>query len=149
MRPQSIINFERAYLASVLVGLINLAVSWNTKIATMENDPRFSGNPQMAQIGSGMMIGMAALGVLISLLLWYFAARRGSEVAKWILVVFLAFSAVGVASSLAQFAVVGAVSTGLALLAFALNAYAVWMLFKPDAKAWMRGTPAGTTEPVE
>ncbi len=149
MRPQSIIRFEQAYLASVLVGLVNLALSWKTKLMTMERDPRFGGNPQMVEIGGWMMVGMAALGVLISLLLWYFAARRGSEIAKWCLVVLLLVSLVGVASAVTQFAAVGALGAGLTLLAFALNAYAVWMLFQPDAKAWMRGGAVAAPPPVE
>ena len=146
MRPQSIVRFEQAYLASVLIGLINLFVSWNTKFATMENDPRFGGNPQMVETGQSMMIGMAGLGVILSLLLWYFAARRGSEVAKWILVVLLIIGVIGLLSAITQIAVVGPLSAGLTVLAFALNAYAVWQLFRPDATAWMRGTP---TEPID
>jgi hypothetical protein len=139
MRPQSIVRFEQAYLASVLVWVINLAVGWKTKLATVASDPRFAGNPQMVQIGEWMMIGVSAFWLLISLLLWYFAGRRGSEVAKWILVVLLAFSAIGVASAIIQIGAVGTVGFALTLLGFALNAYAVWMLFQPDSKAWMRG----------
>lgn len=142
MRPQSIVRFEQAYLASVVVGLINLFVGWNTKVATMQRDPRFAGSAEMFETGKTMMIGVAAAGLIVSLLLWYFAARRGSEIAKWILVVFLLFSAFGMASSLVQMATVGTVSVALTVFAFILNAYAVWMLFKPDAVTWMRGESA-------
>lgn len=149
MRPQSIVRFEQAYLASVLVWLVNMFVGWDTKLATIARDPRFGGNPQMVQIGEMMMIGVSVLGLLLSLLLWYFAARRGSEVAKWILVVLLAFSAIGLLSAVVQIAAVGALSAALTALTFALNAYAVWMLFQPDAKAWMSGEPAEVIEPIE
>lgn len=148
MRPQSIVRFEQAYLASVLVGLINLVVSWDTKLSTMARDPRFA-NPQMAQTGELMMIGVAAFGLIVSLLLWYFAARRGSEVAKWILVIFLLFSAFGVLSALVQLAAVGTLSVALTVLAFALNACAVWMLFQPDAVAWMRGPSEANADPLD
>lgn len=149
MRPQSIVRFEQAYLASVLVGLINFAVTWTNKMEAVARDPRFAGNPQMAQMGGTMMIGTVVIGVLISLLLWYLVARRGSEVAKWILVVFLLLSAIGVAMAVSQFAAIGALSAALTLLAFALNAFAVWQLFQPDAKAWMGGGRKARVDPIE
>lgn len=149
MRPQSIIRFERAYLASVLVWLVNLVVGWDTKMGAIRRDPRFGGNPQMVAMGETMMIGVSVAGLLLSLLLWYLAARRGSEAAKWILVVLLAFSTIGLVSALLQVAAVGALSLALTVLAFALNAYAVWMLFTPEAKAWMSGAPEEAEQPVE
>lgn len=141
MRPQSIVRFEQAYLASIVLWFINLATNWNTRLATVERDPRFGGNPQMLQMAEWMMIGTAALGVLIWALLWYFTARRGANWARWVLVIFLAVSAIGLPFTLMNATLVGTIPTILIVTSFALNAVAVLMLFRPDAKIWFGGSP--------
>ncbi|KAK0348942.1 hypothetical protein LTR94_035132, partial [Friedmanniomyces endolithicus] len=89
MRPVSIIRFDRLYLASIVVGLIGNIIEWPVTIA------RLTENPDTAALGSGAAIaagGMIATGVLIALLLWFFAAKRASNVARWIVTVFTVFA---------------------------------------------------------
>ena len=134
MRPQSIVRFELAYLGSVVLWLVNLALGWKARLGTLESNPAFAGNPQMAELAQTMMIGTTVVMLVLWLLLWYFTARRASEVAKWVIVALF-----GLPFTLMSYPVVGALSTVLSLAAFALTAYSVWLLFRPDARAWFAG----------
>jgi hypothetical protein len=133
-RPISIVWFERCYLGSVVVGLINSMLSWDATVAKM------SESPAAAQLGpsfmANMLIGGMLFGVLISLLLWYFTARKGSVVTKWIITVFFALGLLG----LVMGAMRGSVPHGLVgvvvVVTWVLSAIAVWQLFKPDTKLW-------------
>jgi hypothetical protein len=96
-------------------------------------------------MGSGVVFASIALGIAITLLLWYLVARRASSIAKWIVVLLFLFSlltSLGVGS--------GGISASeaVSLVALLLQAAAVYFLFRPDAKAWFAGTPAapGPTE---
>ena len=139
MRPQSIVRFELAYLGSVVLWLANLALGWKARLGTLESNPAFAGNPQMAELAQTMMIGTTVVMLVLWLLLWYFTARRASEVAKWVIVALFGLSVIGLPFTLMSYPVVGALSTVLSLAAFALTAYSVWLLFRPDARAWFAG----------
>jgi hypothetical protein len=151
MRPQSIVRFEQAYLASIALWAFGLVLNWNIRLSAIERDPRFAGNPQMIQFAEWMMIGSAALGFALWILLWYLAARRGVAGVKWVLVAFLAISAISIPFTLMNAAVIGTIGTVLSVGAFLLNAFAVAMLFRPDATAWLSGKPSPetTAEPFE
>lgn len=77
------------------------------------------------------------VGILVPLLLWYFIARRASNVAKWIYVVLTALGLLGFVSSLANPLVAKGVITVLGLNTVGLQFYAAWLLFRPDASAWL------------
>jgi hypothetical protein len=136
-RPVSIVNFERCYLGAIVVGLINTAVNWQTMMETT----------QMRQanmmFGSTLLPVSIAIGLAISGLLWFFAARKGSAVAKWIIVVFFAFSVFGMLGKLFMHSSSSTLELILGLVAFVLNGVAVWMLFRPDTKAWFGETGSG------
>lgn len=74
-RPQSIIWFERCYLAGIVLGLIGVALRWNAATAAMQD------NPAVANLGPGAMGGIMTFGIVvglgINLLLWFGAARKG------------------------------------------------------------------------
>ncbi|WP_174298439.1 hypothetical protein [Sphingomonas bacterium] len=132
MRPISIVNFERCYLGAIVVGLVNSLLVVPAMLRT----------PQVAQatatLGTGFLYGSIAIGIAITLLLWYFAARRASVVAKWIIVVFFAFGVLGlVRNAMAGFP--AGLSGVLSIVALVLQAVAVYLLFRPDANAWFRG----------
>lgn len=142
MRPQSIIRFEQAYLASLVLWAVNLLVNWDKRLGTLERDPRFAGNPQMVQFAELAMIGSAVVGAVLWVALWYFVARKGQVWAKWVLVAFLVVSAIGVPFTLMNAGVIGTLGTVLGLAMFAFNAFAVAMLFRPDAVVWLGGKPS-------
>ncbi|WP_423602729.1 hypothetical protein [Sphingomonas sp. MS122] len=150
MRPVSIVRFEQAYLASVVLWLVNLALGWKARLGSLENNPAFAGNPQMGELAQTMMIGTTVFMLILWLLLWYFTARRASEVAKWVVVALFGLSVVGLPFTLMSYPVVGVLSVVLSLVAFVVTAYAVWMLFRPDARAWFAGTaPESEAAPSE
>lgn len=138
MRPTSIIRFEQAYLGSILVWGLNAALGWKKQTAAIEAG--FAAAPEMLPFGQAMLLGFTLFALLVSLLLWYFTARKASEVTKWIIVAFFALSAVGLPFTLANFEMTGIVPVALNLLTFVLNAVAVVMLFRADARAWFRGS---------
>jgi len=141
MRPVSIIRFDRLYLASIVVGLIGNIIEWPVTIA------RLTENPDTAALGSGAAIaagGMIATGVLIALLLWFFAAKRASNVARWIVTVFTVFALGSLFIGLAGSAVIVDAGGILRILAVALQTAATFFLFRPDAAAWF--APFDTVE---
>ncbi len=145
MRPQSIIRFEQAYLASIVVWGINTALGWGTQMATVEAS--FAAMPEMIPAMRALLVGMTLFVLLVSLLLWYFTARKASEVTKWIIVALFGLAAVGLPFSLAGFEKTGLVPAALNVVTFALTAVAVWMLFRPDASAWFRASDGSVPPP--
>ncbi len=132
MRPISIVKFERCYLASIAVGLLNSIVTLPVMLRT----------PQVAQaaamLGPNFFYGSVLFGIIITLLLWYFAARRASVVAKWIITVFFAFGVLSILRNLV--AGFPTASSGvLGVVGIVLQGVAVYLLFRPDAVAWFRG----------
>ena len=140
-RPASIIMFERCYLAAWLIGLIRTAVGWNAMVATA------NANPSAAALGPSfaetVMIVSVVIGAVISLLLWYFVARRGSVVAKWIVVVFFAIGLLASVRNLFVTELNMGVLVAFSIVALVLQAVAVTMLFRPDAKPWFGDAAAG------
>ena len=131
-RPASIIWFERAYLAAVFVGIGNTLLQWPMLTARVE------ATPGGAMLGPWFLPGSIVIGLAISLLLWFFAARKGAVVAKWIVTVFFAISVVSLPTLFATVrqGLISPAMTVAPIIAFALHAVAVWMLFRPDAKPW-------------
>ena len=129
-RPISIVNFERCYLGAWLLGLISTVLNWNTMeqmTATRQAE---------AQFGTWYMPAVTAIGLIISLILWYFIARRGSAIAKWILVVLFAFGVIGFVMGLAMHTMPAGLLGIVSVVSFVLQAIAVWLLFRPDTKPW-------------
>lgn len=150
MRPQSIVRFEQAYLGSVVLWLVNIGVRWKAMLASLEDQRAFAGNAQMMDLINTFLIGSVVFLLVLWLLLWYFTARRASEVAKWVVVVLFGLSAISLPFNLASYNIVGMPSTLLSVAVFALNAWAVWLLFRPDARSWFAGgTAQADTAPFE
>ena len=137
MRPQSIELFEKVYLGAIAVGLVNTLLSWS-QVNAMLADPRM----QAAGVGSGTLVFGLIVGILIPLLLWYFIARRASSVAKWIYIVLTAVGLFAFLSSLANPLVLKGLVTILGAATVALQVYGAWLLFRPDAVAWLESKGA-------
>ena len=146
-RPPSIVLFEKLYLAAIVVGIVNTFVSWS-QVNAMLDDPRV----QAAGMGNGTLVFALFVGILIPFLLWYFIARRASNVAKWVLVVLTALGLFGFLSSLANPLAPKGLAMILGAVALVLQLYAAWLLFRPDAKAWLESKgvdAAGEPTPLE
>ena len=133
-RPNSIIQFERFYLAAIGVDGVNTALSWS------EREERALLTPQM--FGNATLPLTTAIGFGIALLLWFFVARKGSRIAKWIVTIFVALALAWTLYAIPS----GRYSLGLSgllgLFSTVLQGYAIAMLFRPDARPWF-GAKAG------
>jgi hypothetical protein len=137
MRPQSIVLFEKVYLAAIVLGVINTVMSWSL-VTQAASDPAL----QKTGVASGLLVGALIIGILIPLLLWYFIARRASNVAKWIYVVLLAFGVLGFLRGLSVPNAPGGLTLVIGALSLALQVWAGVLLFKPDATAWLESKSA-------
>ena len=144
MRPQSIIRFEQIFFAAIAVSLLNTLMSFGATEAQLANDP----SSAQLGLGSGFLIATLAFSIGIMLLLWFFIARRASNVAKWILV---AITGLGLAMMLGTISALSAappltllltvVNTGLQIAGLAF-------LFKRDAVEWLTTKgQGGATDP--
>lgn len=140
MRPQSIVMFERLFLASLAISVLGFILNYREMTEVLARDPGM----QQVGLGSGFIVGTAVVGYALYLLLWYLIARRASKVAKWILVVFVAISVLSTLPSLT-----GPWNSTIvfAVVIAALEIAAVALLFQADATAWLDGkaTPDPTT----
>lgn len=132
MRPQSIIMFERLFLASLALSLVTLALGYEEMVAALAEDPGL----QRLGLGSGFLIGMVVASYALYLLLWRLIARKGSKAAKWI---FVALTALGVLSALPSLAGPWDLLALVTLAVYALEVGAAIFLFRPDAVAWFDG----------
>jgi len=130
VRPKSIRLFETFYLGSVLVEAVNTAMTWadtNTNPQTME---------VKQMLGPWFPALLTVFTFTLWLLLWYFAARARSNIARWAIVIFYGLGLIGFLFSLTVGAAPAAVPLGLAVVSLALNTVAVFLLFRRDAVAW-------------
>lgn len=137
MRPISIKRFEIFYLLSFVVGLLNMVVAWDATMQQMA-----AAGPGMEDYGPAIMVGSVAIGALITLLLWFFAARKASNIARWIIVIFFAISLLSNVMSLARGSFPDGLGAVIAIVSLLLEAAAVVMLFQPDARAWFANDEA-------
>ena len=156
MRPNSVIMFERLYLASLAVVIIQSVAAYFIMQEAFGRMPAGGAAPGMGGMFSGIMIGSMIIGLLFSvgipLLLWWLAARKRIEVAKWLLLAISVLSMMAwlgglimllvmpmqVAQDLAGFT---GLQTGLIAIdgvGEALGIAALVFLFRRDATEWFR-----------
>jgi uncharacterized membrane protein len=136
MRPKSIVQFERLFILTIVLGALSSIWSW-----LHWQDLMPAGTPaQTAAMMPTIMGATLVIGILINLLLLFFIARKGSEVAKWIFVVFFALGLLSVVRSLTGGAMqLPLLMRLLSLVQIALEAGCVWLVFRPDATRWFKG----------
>jgi hypothetical protein len=142
MRPESIILFEKVFFASLAVGIATTVIGWE-EVKAMLADPSI----QAAGIGGGAVALSLALGIVLPLVLWYFIARRASNVAKWIFVVLTALGLFGLLAALADPSAAKGLQTMASAVSTGLQVAAAWLLFRPDARKWLEG-PHGPNDPA-
>jgi hypothetical protein len=134
MRPKSIVYYEYAYLGSVLLGIVVTAMTWTTNNNTDEVEKI------RAMLGPSFLPILYVFIHTLSLALWYFTARVPNTVAKWIVLGWFALSLIGFAMALAAGNLPSDLPGLLAAAALVLNAVAIYLLFRPDARAWFGET---------
>jgi hypothetical protein len=142
MRPASIDLFDKLYLTSVAISIVQAAVSFKVSAANLQADPataRFG-------FGSGFLIVTMLISFSISFLLWFLIARRASNIAKWILIVLTAISVPMVIASFPTVAASGTMVVLLTVITTALSLASIVCLFRRDAREWFasrgRSVPA-------
>jgi hypothetical protein len=131
MRPNSIVQFERLFLVQFAINIIVNVLTWDPNVAALARRGRIPAADAAMMLG-----GFVGVVLLAQLALWYFAARRRSVVAKWILSVWFVLGAVQLALQTFQ---LGFNLSPLSLVSWAgflIYAWAVSYLFKPDADEW-------------
>jgi hypothetical protein len=136
MRPQSIHRFDRLYFLSVALGLANFALNFQVKLAEIEIQ-----RPRMGA-GGALVFMFAVLGVtlVISLLIWWLVSRRASNTVRWLLTV---FAVIGVISAPLSLVSEPPLAVAMTAIIAAVQATAVWFLFRPNAAAWFKHDPRG------
>ena len=133
-RPQSIIWFERCYLAGIVLGLIGVALRWNATTAAVRD------NPAVANLGAGAMSGIMIAGIIvglgIKLLLWFGAARKAWTVCKWFIAIFFILGLLGTGFSVIGGRFPSGIDGVLSVVGTVLGALSVWFLFRPDSEVW-------------
>lgn len=140
MRPKSIVTFERLVLLYLAIGVLYAFLVWEQTMASLQ--------AQGAALGSGTIITIQAITVALYLLLVWFISRKGSPVAKWIYVVLGVLSLVLGLFGIQETMSLGTLPLILAVVQYALLLVTIWLLFRPDAKAWFsdgRGGSDGDT----
>jgi len=128
MRPNSIVLFERLVLLSIVLSLISVFVSWEQTQAML--------SAQNSPLGPTSILVTQGIMILLYLLLIYFIARKGSPVAKWIYVVLAGLGLVLGLIGIGQTFQLGTIPGVIALIQYVITAATLWLLFRPDAKAW-------------
>ncbi|MBO9725775.1 MAG: hypothetical protein J7530_15465 [Novosphingobium sp.] len=142
MRPNSIVQFDRFYLGSLVLAVINSALSMQDTLS----DPRIASSG----LGLGFLVGAQVFSFALILLLWFFISRNASNVAKWILTVLTVAGVLMTIPTLPALAGRGLLGTGAVVVITALQIVAVVFLFRPDAKAWFarKGDVAADDESI-
>lgn len=133
MRPQSITIFERLFFTGLAVSIANFAMTFSSMSEATVAGLSVTTTPLIA----GFCIGTA-----IYLLLWYFIARRASNIARWVLAVVFTIGLVGLPSIIAP--PMGQTKL-LALAVTVLHLVAIISLFQKSASAWLAGKKSSAT----
>ena len=133
MRPASIQWFERLYLGSLGLGLVNLLVHYSSLKVALG-----STGGQMGFVFLSFLVGIA-----ISLMFWYLVARRASNLAKWFLVALVVIGLIGLPGSLRMTDMLGTTYIAIGALATLIQAAATGLLFTAESRRWFaaKGAP--------
>ncbi len=136
MRPKSILLFERLFIGNTLVSILPTFIDYSKLRADALN---------RGAAAAGPLIGIATI-LIINTLLWYFIARRGSRVAKWILVVVYAIGFLTKIPMSGRIQALGTFNSAMNALSSILSIAAIVMLFQQDARIWLAhgGGPSPT-----
>jgi len=135
-RPQTIVVWEILFWIAIVIGIINLFV-FTPNLADMSAPGTTGADMATAQKAIGWIeVVVAVIYVLLGLLFWYFIARKGNNVFKWIWVVLAVLGILGSLANLGQtfdFSVIGGI---LALIVLAIGVVNIALIFLPSSRPW-------------
>lgn len=139
MRPNSIVLFERLFFLNLALGLVGYFLNYDAATQMLADDPATAG----LGMGGGFLIGTYLIGLVINLLLWYFIARKASNIARWIFVVLVG---IGLLFGIPTLFTLGiSLIMVTTLIGYAITIAMIALLFREDAKAWF--SKDGPTDP--
>lgn len=127
--PPSIRAFRLVYGAVVLLTAVNILLSWPAIAANLAR------NPALGAGGRMVVFATVLVGLAIPALIWWFAGWRRSRIARLVLVVVVAAAVIFFLRPVATAPVVN-LAMAVSLAGLALQLAALWLLFRPDARAW-------------
>ena len=130
-KPDSIRKFDKLYLGSIVLSLINFALNYGALAEQVRQETAAAG----VELGGGVLLFGIAFSTLISLLLWFLVSRKRIGFIKWILLLLVVWSLVSLPEALAN-GIQGTDILGIVVLV--AETAAIWFLFREDAKAWFR-----------
>lgn len=129
--------FERLYVASTIAGLMNLLISY--------------GELRQYAVSRGTAAAGPAIALLITVttgvLFWFFIARRGSNAAKWILVILTALNLLDAAETARFMRALSPIYSVTLVTSVALLFASLTMLFRTDAVEWLRSDKRPPVDP--
>lgn len=130
MRPDSIRKFDLFYLAAVAISIASALLNFDTQVAGLGEQLSNSGLDMPAETFLLISLGIA---FAINMLLWFCVSRLRMGWVKWVILVFVIYSIVTLASAMAM----GLASLSITgVLTVLLKAIALSFLFRADAKEW-------------
>ncbi|MEI4507880.1 hypothetical protein WBQ88_09845 [Sphingopyxis sp. CCNWLW253] len=136
-KPDSIILFDRLFLVSLALGVLNFLFAWSDMSAKIARAPEFAATG----FGTGFLIASFAIGMILNLIIWYFISARASKIAKWILTAFFVIGLISMLSNLSNPLGPQGISLGVALVITVIQGAATYMLFRADSIAWFNRKP--------
>ena len=138
MRPASIVQFGRLFLASIAVSAVADGLAFYAAATAPKVDPL------IAKMGVIPITLFQLVPYLIALGVWYLIVSKRSVFAKWVASGLFVLSTCIMALTLFK----GGFNLGLISLlswaAYLLRAWAVSYLFKPDADEWFAKKPSAS-----
>ncbi len=95
-----------------------------------------AGSPMSPELLVDIGIGTAVLTFVIQLLLWFFVARKGSDIARWIYVILFGLGLLGTLLNVMRGTWLDGIPGVVAAVCVLLQVAAVVMLFRPDSNTW-------------
>lgn len=137
-KPASIVNFERFFWASMIVGFIGTYFAWPNMQTTLEQ----SGSPYSM---TWVVIGIAIIST-ITIGLWYGIAKRRNNIMRWIYVGLMGFSSLSTLLSLTDPQILINTAMIISLASTALIVASIACLFRRDAVMWLKGKSMSNPE---
>jgi len=121
MRPNSVIWFERLFLATLAIGVLQSAYGWNAAVAASS----------VALVLTVMIVTFALILGLV-----FLVSRKRSRIALAVLVLLFAIGLPGFYKIITSGPFFGVES--VALLQTVMELVALVFIFTPESRAWMR-----------
>ncbi len=97
---------------------------------------RLSADVAAQGVSSNAVLIVQGVTIALYLVLIWFISRHGSPVAKWIYVVLAGLGLIMGLAGIGQMLELGVPSAIMNLVGYALTIFSIWLLFRPDSKAW-------------